>query len=238
MASFEYIQSVIDRLRIVKGGMTYSEMESSSGIHSTLLCRYVTVSTRPSREQSKLLERTLLRKSWFKEKLKERMVITNNGYLDLHQITSDPYALRWVSAEVTSEFSRMKCDRVLTAASSGIALATAVAIEMQVPVVYAAHTKSAGAVSYFEADLPSSNPSEISTLYLPTNLAAKGDSILIVDDVATSGRTMIGLITLVRKAGCRVSGVFVLSSRSDVWRERIFSLLDGDAKISVLFDLH
>ena len=238
MASFEYVQSVVERLRIVKGGMTYSQMEESSGIHSTLLCRYVTGSTRPSREQSLLLEKTLLRKSWFREKLREKMIVTEKGYLDLHQVTSDPNSLRWIAGEVVSRFSKTKCDGILTAASSGISLATAIAIEMGKPIVHATHSKSSGARSYFEADLHSPNPSEVSTLYLARNQLSKGDSVLIVDDVATSGRTLSGLITLVKNAGCNVCGIFVLSSRSESWKKRVSPLLENDAKIVVLYELN
>lgn len=235
--SFEYVQSVIERLRILKGGMTYSQMESLSGVHPTLLCRYVTGSTRPSREQADLLERTLLKKSGFKEKLRQKMIVAPNGYLDLHQVTGDPHALRWISADVAMQFSKTKCDLVLTAAASGITLATAVAIQMQVPVIYATRTKSSGTGTYFEADLPSTNPSEVSTLYLPKSLIKKSSSILIVDDVATSGRTMSGLVSLAKEAGCRISGIFVLASKSDIWKDRIAQMLDKDSKISVLFEL-
>ncbi|MDG6994931.1 MAG: hypothetical protein JRN52_03325 [Nitrososphaerota archaeon] len=235
--SFEYVQSVVERLRILKGGMTYAQMESLSGVHPTLLCRYVTGSTRPSREQADLLERTLLKKSGFKDKLKQKMVVAPNGYLDLHQVTGDPHALRWISAEVAMQYSKIKYDLVLTAAASGITLATAVAIQMQVPVIYATRSKSSGAGAYYEADLPSTNPSEVSTLYLPKNLIKKDSSIIIVDDVATSGRTMSGLVSLARAAGCSVSGIFVLASKSDIWKDRIAQALEKDAKISVLFDL-
>lgn len=235
--TFDYVQSVVGRLRIVKDGMTYSEMEAASGIHSTLLCRYVTGSTRPSREQAQHMEKTILRKSSFKDRLKKKMVLTENGYLDLHQISCDPNALRWIACEVESEFSRIKCSCVMTAASSGISLATAVAIEMRVPLVYATHTKSSGARSYFDVDLQSTNPSEIASLYLPMNFLSKGDSILIVDDVATSGRTLSGLAALVNKAGCKLSGVFVLASRSDNWKELIRRHSADNPKISVLFEM-
>jgi adenine/guanine phosphoribosyltransferase-like PRPP-binding protein len=236
-ASFDHIQSVVERLRLVKGAMTYSQMEGACGIHATLLCRYVTGSTRPSREQAELIERTLLRKSGMMERLRSKMLVGPKGYLDLFHLTCDPHALKWISAEVASLFSGTKCDRILTTAASGITLATAIAIQMKVPVVYAMHNKEYGVGEYLEADLYSPNPSQISTLYLPRNLTKKGESILIVDDVATSGRTMSGLISLVAEAGCKVSGVFVLASKSDGWKESVARLLGTDTKISVLFDL-
>lgn len=235
--SFDYVQSVLNRLRILKSGMTYSQMAKSSGIHSTLLCRYVTGSTRPSLEQTELMEETLLRKAWFRDKLREKMTVTENGYLDTHQATSDSSALKWIAGEVVSRFSRIRCDRVLTAASSGISLATAIAMDMGTPVVHATHSRTSGVRSYFEADLHSRSPSEVSTLYLPKNQMVKGDSVLIVDDVATSGRTLTGLVALVKKAGCEVCGIFVLASRSDAWKEKVAPLLDKNAKIVVLYEL-
>ena len=235
--SFNYIQSVVNRLRILKSGITYSEMEKISGIHSTLLCRYVTGSTRPSLEQSELLERTLLRVTWFKDRLREKMTVTKTGYLDAHPVTSDPNALKWIAGEAVSRFSKTRCDRVLTAASSGISLATAIAMEMEVPVVHATQSKTAGFGRYLEADLHARSPSEVSTLFIPGNQLNKGESVLIVDDVATSGRTLSGLINLVNNADSDVSGVFVLASRSDVWKEKISRLLPTDVKIVVLYDL-
>jgi adenine phosphoribosyltransferase len=235
--SFNYVQSVVNRLRIVKGGMTYSQMEECSGIHSTLLCRYVTGSTRPSLEQSELLERTLLRTTWFRDKLREKMTVTKGGYLDTHPVTSDPNALKWIAGEAVSRFSKIRCDRVLTAASSGISLATAIAMEMGTPIVHATQSKTAGTGRYLEADLHSRSPSEVSTLFLPGNQMNKGESVLIVDDVATSGRTLSGLITLVANADSDVSGIFVLASRSNAWKERISPMLPSDAKIVVLYEL-
>ena len=238
IGSYEYIQSVIDRLRIVKDSATYLEMESASGVHTTLLCRYVTGAIRPSKEQAVLLERTVLGRSAFKERLRERIVFGDGGYLDLHQLVGDPSALRWISSDVASQFEDLKCDRVLTAASSGIALATAVAMQFHVPIVYATDSKSSGAGPYHEADLHSQNPSEISTLYIPSMLLRRGDSVIIVDDVATSGRTMSGLIEIVKKAGCNLEGIFVLVSRSKVWKERIVhSMRPKDVRISVYFDI-
>ncbi len=238
IGSYEFIQSVIDRLRLAKETMTYSEMESASGVHSTLLCRYVTGSIRPSRDQAEILEKSLLGRSGFKDRLKEKMVIVNGGYLDLHQLVGDPSFLRWISGDVASQFSLLKCDRILTAASSGIALATAIAMAFGVPIVYATNSKSSGSGPYFEADLHSQNPSEISTLYIPSTLLRRGDSVIIVDDVATSGRTMSGLVDLVKKAECKLEGIFVLASRSKVWRERIAQATSGSpVKISVYFEI-
>ncbi|MHB1908649.1 MAG: phosphoribosyltransferase family protein [Nitrososphaerales archaeon] len=214
-------------------------MEESSGVHGTLLCRYVTGSIRPSKEQAKLLEKTLLDKSSFKSALLQRITKTQGGYLDVHNLIADPEVLRWIAADLAPKFSGLNSDRILTAASSGISLATALSLQLGVPIAYASYSKFAGPGPYFEADLDSSNPSEISTLYLPANLVKKGDHVIIVDDLATSGRTLKGLVTLCEKAICSLSAIFVLVSRSKNWKDKIGTETLGKkgVKLSVYLDL-
>ncbi|MEM0116898.1 MAG: phosphoribosyltransferase family protein [Conexivisphaerales archaeon] len=234
---YSYVQSVLDRLRVLKNTMSYAELSSKSGVDSTLLCRYVTGKVRPSLSRCILLEEKLLSTKDFQERLREKILIKQNGYLDLHELLCDSDALRWISGLVRSHFKNMKIDRVLTAASSGIALATSVALMTGASVVYATHTKTSGPGSYFESEIPSTNPSEIFSLYLPVSWLKKGDRILLVDDVATSGRTMVGLVNIVEKAGCELMGIFVLVSMANEWKAKIEQRFGREIKTFVLFDL-
>ncbi len=165
------------------------------------------------------------------------MKVRDDGYLDLNSVTSDPNILRWIAAEAASEFSKVRCDRGLTAATSGISLATAIALEMRQPIVYATHSKASGVRSYIEADLHSVNPAQVSTLYIARDEMKRGDNILIVDDVATTGRTLSGLILLVKRADCKVGGIFVLSSKSYSWKKRVSPLLEERSKVAVMYEL-
>ncbi|MEM3829559.1 MAG: phosphoribosyltransferase family protein [Conexivisphaerales archaeon] len=236
--AFAYVQSVVQRLRIVKKNMSYDEIQQATGIHRTLLCRYVTGSIRPSVEQAMLIDRLILSDSRFIDMLRDRMMVRANGYLDLHLLLSDPDALKWIAGRISSDFKGEDIDTVLTAASSGIPLATSIAIEIGARLVYATRNKSSGAVSYLESDIQADNPSEIFTLYIPSAWIKRGSKVLVVDDVATTGKTMASLIQLGNKAGCKVKGIFVLVSRSNRWRERISGLIDkSDTKISILFEV-
>jgi adenine/guanine phosphoribosyltransferase-like PRPP-binding protein len=234
---YTYIQSVLDRLRILKTTMNYATMSLKSGIDSTLLCRYVTGKVRPTYERCKLLEERLLSTQDIQERLRERISLKQNGYIDLHELLCDSDALRWISGLVRSQFREEKIDRVVTAASSGITLATSTALLVGASVTYAMHTRSSGPVSYLESEIVSPNPSEIFSLYLPASWLKRGDRVLLVDDVATSGRTMVGLVNIVERAGCELMGIFVLVSTSNEWKERIKNLLKKETKIYVMFDL-
>lgn len=232
-----YVQSVVDRLRILKNTMSYKEMSELSGVDSTLICRYVTGTVRPSFKRCKLLERTILSKSSFEEKLRERIVMRSNGFVDMHSVLGDPNALRWIAGIVKTQFEDVRCDSILTAASSGITLATSIALQMDSAIVYATQSKSAGPGSYFESEIPANNPAEVFSLYLPVSWLRKGDNVLLVDDIATSGRTMAGLIDIVTKSKCKLAGIFVLASLGDGWKRRIESIIGDRVRTFVLFDL-
>ncbi|SRR5579875_97441 len=229
------VDSVVDRLRVLKGVMTYSEMEKRTGIHSTLLCRYVTGSVRPSRAQSRLIQERLTGVMEFRDLVAQKMVFREGGYLDMHEVLGNPSALRWIAGEVYSEFAGRKIDKVITAASSGIPLATAIALRLGADLIFATQSKASGKGAYYESELPSSNPAEVLTLYLPVTWIKRGDRVLVVDDVATTGRTMSALISLIRNAGCDPEGIVVLASRGTKWKERVSQMVSKDSPILVIF---
>jgi len=57
----------------------------------------------------------------------------------------------------------------------------------------------------------------------------------VVDDVATTGRTMSALISLIRNAGCDPEGIVVLASRGTKWKERVSQMVSKDSPILVIF---
>ena len=232
-----YVQSVVDRLRILKNTMSYKEMNDLSGVDSTLICRYITGTVRPSFKRCKLLERTILSNSSFDEKLRERIIMRSNGFVDMHSVLGDPNALKWIAGIVKKQFEDVRYDSILTAASSGITLATAIALQMDSAIVYATQSKSSGPGSYFESEIPANNPAEVFSLYLPVSWLRKGDSVLLVDDIATSGRTMAGLIDIVAKSKCKLAGIFVLASLGDGWKKRIENVIKDKVRTFILFDL-
>ena len=59
------------------------------------------------------------------------------------------------------------------------------------------------------------------SLYIPRYSFSKKDNVLVVDDVVRSGETQRALINLVKKAGAKVIGLFILVAIGDAWREEI-----------------
>jgi len=104
-------------------------------------------------------------------------------------------------------FAGLKVDKVLTAAVDGIPLAVAVAQRFEAPLVVAKQYKEPGAksleVSYIKGN-------RVVSLYVPQGLLAKGDSVLIIDDVVRSGKTIRALADLAEAAGSKVAAAAVL----------------------------
>ena len=117
-------------------------------------------------------------------------------------------------AEMAGEFARLYKDagvnKVLTIESSGIAIAAAVALEMDVPMVFAKKHKSSnvdGAV--YTAVVHSYTHGTDYTIVVSSDYLGEKDRVLLVDDFLANGKALIGLTELVRQAGGTVVGAAI-----------------------------
>lgn len=111
---------------------------------------------------------------------------------------------------LAKRFKGDKITKVLTAESSGIPLATFVALALDVPMVYA---KRYGA-GYIDPDVYTAEAHSFSleksyTLRVSKRYLDPEDSVLLVDDMLANGQTLLTLAELVSKAGAEVAGVGV-----------------------------
>ncbi len=123
-----------------------------------------------------------------------------------HQI--DAALIMRCGEEIARRFRAENVTRILTAEVSGIAPAFAAAYALGVPVVYARKVKPItmyGPV-YLETAPSHTKGMEVNLLVSAEFLPA-GERVLIIDDFLASGRTLKGLIRIVRSARCTVVGV-------------------------------
>lgn len=112
---------------------------------------------------------------------------------------------------VARHFSEKKPDIVLTVEASGIALAVAAGMRLNgIPVVFA---KKAQAVNQspdmlcapvYSFTHKQQNMIRVDRRYLPS-----GSRVLIVDDFLANGEAVRGMMDIVEKAGCTLTGVAV-----------------------------
>ena len=111
---------------------------------------------------------------------------------------------------LAKRFRGAKVTKVLTAESSGIALACFVALALGVPAVYAKRFRT----GYIDPDVYSAETHSFTldktyTLRVSRKYLTADDVVLVVDDILSNGQAALSLLELVSKAGGEVAGVAV-----------------------------
>ena len=101
---------------------------------------------------------------------------------------------------LAKRFRGVRITKVLTAESSGIALACFVARALDVPAVYA---------KVYSAETHSFSLEKSYTLRVSKKYLDGDDVVLLVDDILSNGQAILSLLELVSKAGGEVAGVGV-----------------------------
>ena len=148
-----------------------------------------------------------------KQRIMEEGIVLNNRVLKVdsflnHQI--DPKLFVAMGKEIAARFKDKGIQRIVTIEASGIAVALPVAIEMDVPLVFARKKKSI----LMTDDVYDVT---ISKRFLP-----EGEKVLIIDDFLASGEAAMGLCKLVESAGDTVEGIAIVIEKSfQPGRERL-----------------
>lgn len=112
--------------------------------------------------------------------------------------------------EIARLFESEKITKILTIEASGIAIATAAAVYLGVPVVFAKkHQASTQVGQMLTAEIKSMTHGNSYTAVVPAPLISKEDRILIVDDFLARGEALRGLISIVDSAKAHLCGCAV-----------------------------
>ena len=111
-----------------------------------------------------------------------------------------------MGAALAKRYRGQRITKVLTAESSGIALACFTARALGVPVIYAKKFQT----GYIDPDVYSADTHSFSldksyTLRVSKKYLTEEDQVLLVDDILSNGQTMLSLLELVSKAGGEAS---------------------------------
>lgn len=117
-------------------------------------------------------------------------------YLDLRRLVSYPEILRRVAQAFARVLSRFDLDRLAGIPYAGLPIATAVSLEMGLPLIYPRReVKAYGTRAAVEGGY------------------AEGDRVAVIDDLATTGGTKIEAIQTLERAGLRAREIVVLIDR-------------------------
>ena len=112
------------------------------------------------------------------------------------------------------EFARLyegcEINKVLTIESSGIAIATAVALELNVPMVFAKKHKSSNVDGkVYTSVVHSYTHGTDYNIVVSSEYLTKDDKVLLVDDFLANGKALIGLTDLIKQAGATTVGAAI-----------------------------
>ncbi len=139
----------------------------------------------------------------------------------------DPVLVHILGDDIAARFVALHVTKILTAETSGIMVAQAVALKLQVPFVYAKKKRPITMPEYFAAASYSFTKQESTTLYVSKEVLHPSDRVLFIDDFYAKGSTLKGIEEIVAQSGAELVGAAVIinkSTRRDI--ESILTLED------------
>src|SRR5512139_1163673 len=129
-------------------------------------------------------------------------------YIDLRQTISSPITMDWIANAFTrivlNEIGRDKIDKILGVPTAGVPFATVVSQKLSLPLIYYRQArKEHGVRKKVEGTLE------------------RNDRVLIVDDLITTGESVIEAAEVVRDQGGAVNEVVVLLDREQGGEENL-----------------
>ncbi len=126
----------------------------------------------------------------------------------------DPVLIHLLGDEIAARFAYLPVTKILTAETSGIMLAQAVALKLQVPFIYAKKKRPITMPEYFAAASYSFTKQESTTLYVSKEVLHQEDKVLFVDDFFAKGTTLKAIEEIIAQAGATLLGAAVIINKS------------------------
>src|SRR5712691_6790183 len=149
----------------------------------------------------------------------------------VHPITDGiPLGRPEVLDEVLTELARLgdwsRCDKIVTAESMGFPLAAGLSLRVHKPYVF---------IRKRQYGLPGEVSLKQTTGYAKTDMFIngihRGDRIVFVDDVISTGGTLLSIVRALRKIGAEITDILIVFEKT---REKARMEKELDAKIQTL----
>lgn len=138
----------------------------------------------------------------------------------------DPVLLNKLGAELYQRFADRKIDKIITAESSGIMIAQAIAGHFGIPFIYAKKKRPLTMQQFYAASSYSFTKEESTTLYVSQEVLQPRERILFADDFFAVGSTYKAILQIIEQAGASLVGAAVIINKSE--RRDIESILTMD----------
>jgi len=193
------------------------EMLRSNGLelNNVDLSRYIGGHVLPGPKRARELLQALYEAKVLREVLKRVVVIDSRGVVNIAMLAFDKELLALAASLALVRFEKLGVSKVLTAAVNGIPLASFVSLILGTGLCVA--KREAEVPECIEAKYFAPEPPRYISLFIPRGALHRNDTVLIVDDLLRSGRTLKALLELSEKSGAKVKGVFSLVAVGNEW---------------------
>ncbi len=131
-------------------------------------------------------------------------------YIDLRQTISSPITMDWIANSltriVTNEIGKERIDKILGVPTAGVPFATVVSQKLGIPLIYYRQARK-----------------EHGVRKKVEGILERNDRVLIIDDLITTGESVIEAAEVVRDQGGVVNELVVLLDREQGGQERLRS---------------
>jgi len=138
----------------------------------------------------------------------------------------DPLLIDRLAVELAGRFADRQIDKIITAESSGIMIAQALAGQLGVPFVYAKKKRPLTMREFFAASSYSFTKEESTTLYVSREVLLPEERLLFADDFFAVGSTYKAIAQIIEQAGAVLVGGAVIINKSE--RRDIEAILTMD----------
>ena len=221
-------------LRMLKETRTYDELAETTGLPPGDLNRYVNGHVLPGTDRARAVVEGVGREALAAE-LEARVGFDDEGYVDNSAVVFDQPFLNLVAPVAAESFGLESPDVVLTAATDGITLASAMASYFDARLAYAKKSKETAVEEFIESRQRLTSGIEL-TYYLPASAVEADESVLVVDDLIRSGETQELLLDIASQAEATVTGVFALIAVGEEGTSRASELTDAPVAALTTFE--
>lgn len=152
-----------------------------------------------------------------KQKIIELGTIPKEGILKVDNFLNhviDPRLIMEIGKDLAQRFQGEKIDKILTIEASGIAPALGVALELNVPLLFAKKSIPSTLADGYSTIVHSFTKSKNYDIFVSKEYILSGERILIIDDFLAMGNAILGMKTLIEMGGAHCIGVGIVIEKS------------------------
>ncbi|MDP5274579.1 xanthine phosphoribosyltransferase [Chengkuizengella axinellae] len=154
---------------------------------------------------------------YLKQRIQNEGKIVSDNVLNLDSILNhqvDPKLIQQLGVEFAARFHDQEITKVLTIESSGISVAYATALALEVPLVFARRKKTLMSDNIYCERVPSFTKGIVTDIVVSSEFIQPIDRILIIDDIIANGDALKGLINIIHRSGAQLTGAGIVIEKA------------------------